>query len=198
VYTEKDRLFAIIGHDLKGPSVNLKMILQSFSDKLLPITDFEKLLPELLKTSTNLNRTLESLLNWSVMRSNRDISNCEEFDIKTTIDKVLDFLQLPIQEKSLNIINHCKSEKVCADKSQTEVICRNLVSNAIKYSFKNSTIEISTLHLEKEIEISVQDHGIGIPEELIQQSWKTKPSEANREPKVKRYRPWIKISERIC
>jgi signal transduction histidine kinase len=167
INNDKDRLFSIISHDLRGPSNNLHLIFKAVADKKLPASTLEEQLPNIVKNSTNLINTLESLLTWSVSQLKGIIANKEKVDIIDSINNNIHFFEDQAQKKSIQLINHCHSKMVMIDKNHIEIILRNFTSNAIKFSKQNSTIEFNQIDHGDHVEISVTDHGSGLTDEQI-------------------------------
>ena len=167
INNDKDRLFSIISHDLRGPSNNLHLIFKSVADKKLPASTLEEQLPNIVKNSTNLINTLESLLTWSVSQLKGIIANKEIIDIIEPINNNILFFEDQASKKSIKLINECHSKMVMIDKNHIEIILRNFTSNAIKFSKQNSTIEFNQIDHGDHVEISVTDHGSGLTDEQI-------------------------------
>lgn len=167
INNDKDRLFSIISHDLRGPSNNLHAIFKAVADKKLPASTLEEQLPNIVKNSTNLINTLESLLTWSVSQLKGIIANKEKVDIMDSINtNILHFEDLA-HKKSIQLLNHCHSKMVLIDKNHLEIILRNFTSNAIKFSKQNSTIQFDQIKHADYVEIAVRDHGAGLTDEQI-------------------------------
>lgn len=164
---DKDRLFSIISHDLRGPSNNLHAIFKAVADKKLPTSILEEQLPNIVKNSTNLINTLESLLTWSVSQLKGIIANKEKVDIIDSINTNIHFFEDQAQKKSIKLINHCHSKMVMIDKNHFEIILRNFTSNAIKFSKQNSSIQFDQIEYADYVEIAVTDQGAGLADEQI-------------------------------
>lgn len=164
---DKNRLFSIIGHDLRGPSNNLHQIIKAVADKRLPISVMEEQLPNVLKNSTNLVNTLESLLTWSQSQLNGIEVKKELIDVNIAVDKNIHFFEDLALQKEIKLVNNCHSKMVSIDKNHLEIILRNFTSNAIKFSNRNSIISFNQIDHGDQVEISVTDQGIGISDEKI-------------------------------
>ena len=167
INNDKDRLFSIISHDLRGPSNNLHLLFKAVADKKLPVSTLEDQLPNIVKNSTNLINTLESLLTWSVSQLKGIVANKERIDIIDPINTNIHFFEDQAQKKSINLLNHCHSKMVLIDKDHIEIILRNLTSNAIKFSKQNSSIIFDQIEHADHVEILVVDEGTGLTDEQI-------------------------------
>jgi signal transduction histidine kinase len=171
----KDRFFSIIAHDLKGPFVSLI----EFSKKLNE--NYEKLADEKrLKYIQNINtissqtfKLLENLLEWSRIQSDHVVINKEINDIYKEVKNVLAISSSIAELKNISISNLVEKKLLVPfDKSVTNTIIRNLVSNAIKFTPNGGTISVSSIKQDNQIEISIKDSGVGIPQERIEKLFK--------------------------
>ncbi len=173
VNTSKDKMFSIIGHDLRGPVGTIK----SFLDLIIEnpeLADAENTM-EILKTMQqslgNAYSLLENLLLWA--RSQRDQLEFEQksFYIKQPIDEIVSLVSDVARNKNIHIeaqINY--NELVFADQNMITTVLRNLISNAIKFTQRGGTVLIVTKQYienvnndtKEKIEIMVIDNGIGI------------------------------------
>jgi tetratricopeptide (TPR) repeat protein len=103
---DKDRLFSIISHDLRGPSKNLQLIFKAVGDKKLPFSSLENQLPNIIRNTTNLVNTLESLLNWSVSQLKGIHVNKVLIDLKESVEKNIHFFEDLALKKNIELINN--------------------------------------------------------------------------------------------
>lgn len=163
----KDRLFSIIGHDLRSPITSFET-LTSVINSYLQKGETEKV-KEVVKhvdsTAKNLKFLLENLLNWSLNQQSEIQVEIRPIALKTIVEEVIDVYAETSALKKVNIVSEIKEENVLADYDTLSTILRNLISNAIKFSPENSQVIISAQPLTHFIEISIKDEGIGISEE---------------------------------
>jgi len=166
----KDKFFAILAHDLKNPF----NIILGFSDLLLMnISKFdkEKIAFQVTQISNAANQTftlLENLLSWSLSQSNK-ISFDPQSVCLDQLYKIIDSeVKVAVQSKNLKI--NFKSNfqgEMYADINMLQTILRNLISNAIKFSYKNKQIHVNAEQNSTHVVISVIDEGTGINPEMI-------------------------------
>lgn len=160
----KDKLFSIIGHDLRGPAGGIMEALDMIDSGILNEAEQKEILSLLKKQSRSFNETLNSLLSWASTQLQGAETRKASFQLKTIIQKSLDVLEGQARQKKLAIRDHIPDKLfVLADMNQVDFVIRNLLSNAIKFSFENSTIEVDASEKDDQIVISVSDHGVGIP-----------------------------------
>ncbi len=164
----KDRLFSIIGHDLRGPIGGFKSLIQllisgydlSNSKQLLEI------LKVIHKTANSTYDLLENLLEWAKSQQNEIVFNPEKIELKDLVFNIINLFSEVILNKEINIVNEIPDDQfLVADKNMLSTVLRNLISNAIKFTPNGKSIKISVANIGDNIKISVQDEGTGIQEE---------------------------------
>lgn len=165
----KNKFFTIIAHDLKNPlynSLSIGDLLYESVDSLSTqeLKDYLKLLNISLKNASEL---LSNLLVWSSSQMKGLSLEFEPIYLKKIVDKVLEGIELNINEKKLSVIKeNLENVIVYCDNNSLYFILRNLLSNAIKFSHLNGEIKIYSKYLSNdEVQISIQDNGVGISEE---------------------------------
>ncbi|MCX6154505.1 MAG: ATP-binding protein [Candidatus Kapabacteria bacterium] len=167
----KDKFFSIIAHDLTNPiasfRVSISVMLKYFDQMTTP----EKInyLESAKKNSELLSNLLENLLIWS--RSQRRIIGFDPINInlKKSLDSNINVLATAAKNKEISIINLVdNSYSINSDEFMTDSILRNIISNAIKFSFRANKVIISARKINDDfIEISIKDFGIGLLPENI-------------------------------
>ena len=163
----KDRLFSIIAHDLRSPFTGLI----GFSDYL--VEDIEELTSDEIKTyakkineaSKNIYNLLENLLEWSRIERGSITPEFEEFDINAVIESAIYILRANASNKEITIVNNIdKALYVYADQNMVSSVIRNILSNAIKFTYTGKSIYIYGSKEAEYIEIKVRDEGKGMDE----------------------------------
>jgi two-component system, sensor histidine kinase and response regulator len=168
---EKDKLFSIIAHDLRGPLGSFVAVTQILFDEIPTMnTDELRSLTESMKISaTSIYGLLENLLDWSRLRRGQKDFLPTKLFIKSEVDSCLALLMESADNKKLQISTDINPDLIIyADKNMFETILRNLISNAIKFTHIGGNIYISAGkgNLNK-IELKIVDSGIGMSADLI-------------------------------
>ncbi|UAM99432.1 PAS domain-containing sensor histidine kinase [Polaribacter litorisediminis] len=166
----KDKLFSIISHDLRSPFssiIGLSSLLTESAENLN--SEESKGILEMINTSSKsaLN-LLDTLLEWAKTQRGQIHFNPVQLNLEPIITDVFDTLKTTskIKEISLNFPQSNEIDLI-ADANMLKTVLYNLISNAIKFSYKKSKIDIYAKHKGNNIEISVVDHGVGIEKEII-------------------------------
>lgn len=165
--TLKDKMFSVIGHDLRSPLSSVKMTLE-FLSKIINAKDdpVAENINIMLKTTDEVFGLLENLLGWAKSQSGNLSINKEELQISDVVNSVYLLNKGNLELKKISFKTDIDdSDKVYADMSMMKVVLRNLVSNAIKFTPDEGTITVSTKAKEGKTIVTVADSGIGISEE---------------------------------
>ena len=166
----KDKLFSIIGHDLRNPLHAIGSLASLLTEKLGTLSDEErKDVAEMIRnTADNTYELLENLLNWARAQSKQLSVHLESFDISVVITDTIELLTLNSEKKKIQIHSMVpKNTFVYADKNMINTIIRNLVNNAIKFTGENGTITIKAQQENNYQIISVTDTGMGMDQQTI-------------------------------
>ncbi|MBI1770102.1 MAG: tetratricopeptide repeat protein [Bacteroidetes bacterium] len=159
----KDKLFSIISHDLRGPFNSLSGLLHMNEKGYINEGDFKKHIEELSKNTFRTKELLNNLLLWSTAQLKIDKARPVKFNIKSVVNEVILLYESPVREKDIKIVNQVTDQQAWADADMISVVLRNILSNAIKFSFKGSTITIGSSVENHELKCFVKDEGQGIP-----------------------------------
>lgn len=170
----KDRLFSIISHDLRSPILSLNEIMRLMEERIIDEKDFREHVPLMASNIKSTAALLENLLYWSRSQLKGDLIKREILNINQIVQRQLDLLYSQAKLKNIKIENLVGEQApVFADKNMTEMVFRNLVSNAIKFSLPGGSIIINAHAISKVLYVAVQDKGIGISAENQQRLFGT-------------------------
>ena len=167
----KDKLLSIISHDLRNPLVSLDSFLNLLINHHDRLTEQERmtLTQKARQSLSNLNQLLSNLLLWSRSQINQVVFNPQLIDIQLIIERAIELHSLDIELKNINIETSIdKLNNIIVDAEMVDFIVRNLLGNAIKFSYKNGIIKIQVKHKDKGFVISIIDEGVGMTDEQIQ------------------------------
>ncbi|MDF4203218.1 tetratricopeptide repeat-containing sensor histidine kinase [Maribacter sp. SA7] len=161
----QDRLFSIVGHDLRGPIISLNEILTLYLEDAEGKEYFEKFAPQLKEDLDQVQFTMDNLLHWGKTQMQGNTINIKSISVKYELDTILQLYRNEIKKKSIVINNQVAiNHKVFADLQQFNIIFRNLINNAIKFTPNKGMISISTEIKNKNLVIQVSDTGVGMTE----------------------------------
>jgi two-component system, sensor histidine kinase and response regulator len=165
----KDRLFSIIGHDLRSPLSSIKFTIDLMKSGVVEFGDdfFHETLGLLAKTTDEAYTLLENLLGWAKSQSGNLPVVPEGFSFKEMAESAARLQKLNLSNKNIElIIDVAESIYVYADNQMINTVLRNLLSNAIKFTPNGGKIQIvATETSDNLVKVSVVDSGVGISEE---------------------------------
>ncbi|MCL6267170.1 hybrid sensor histidine kinase/response regulator [Flagellimonas myxillae] len=167
----KDRMFSIIGHDLRSPLSAAKLKMDFIMRGIIDPKD-EKFLDEtvydLLKTMDEALNLLQNLLGWAKSESDQIQMIPEKLDISDLVEQTFRLLKLGSDHKHIVMQNNVPEEVFAfADNNMIKTVLRNIVSNAIKFTPVEGLIKINSKHAKNHLVIEIEDNGNGIPKEDI-------------------------------
>ena len=165
----KDKVFSIVSHDLRSPIASLNAVLPMLDPDTLDKESYRELKDKLTLQVQNLHYVLDNLLIWSRSRM-KGISGIENtrFQLKKQADFSVNLLKALAQQKEINIVNQIAEDlHYTADSQHFDIIIRNLLLNAIKFTPVKGIIALSSEEDNNNIRISVTDNGIGMTQDQV-------------------------------
>ncbi|MEJ5994929.1 tetratricopeptide repeat protein [Pedobacter sp. Du54] len=164
----KDRIFSVVGHDMRSPVNSLISFIQLLEDGNMEPQKLNRYAGHLKNTLTYTSAMMENLLNWASSQMEGFKPIIEPFKIKACVQEVVDSLADLAFKKKIQINNNLLEDKYClADINMTTIVFRNLINNAIKFTNEGGSIHLSMQENNHELLIAVKDNGIGLTQEQI-------------------------------
>jgi two-component system sensor histidine kinase/response regulator len=164
----KDKLFSIIAHDLRHPLADLKTLLELllFDYERFTKEDIIKCFKEIRDTTDEAYNLLQNLLQWARKEMNSLPFEPAFFKLNDVVDSTIRLFRQSAGKKNIKVtFSNGDNIRVFADKNMIEAVLRNLVNNAIKFSYQDSTIIIGAKKENDVVEVRVKDFGHGIKKE---------------------------------
>lgn len=163
----KDRLFSIIGHDLRNPISSISMVLELIMSQRMDAESEEMILGQLREDSITTLQTLDNLLNWGAAQMKGVNVQTKVFKAKENMLREFKQLQNIASRKEITLTESIPEDlTVNADPEHFRFIIRNLLYNAIKFTPNGGTVSLDVyLKNGNEAVFSVSDTGIGVKKE---------------------------------
>lgn len=159
----KDRLLAVIGHDLRTPIANLSSIVEMFETGYLNTEELNELMKDINSIVKGTELTLLNLIEWAGNQVKGRTINSSNVDIFLLGVEMEQTFAHALHSKHIAFINYAYPGRgVLADENHLKVILRNLIGNAIKFTNQKGSIILSTAIENNEMIIAVQDNGRGM------------------------------------
>jgi len=167
----KTNFIATVSHELKTPISSIKMSTKLLSDERTgPLTEDQKqLVTSIGDDADRLLKITSELINMAQVETGNIQFNLQPTPVPPIINEAIDAVQTQAQQKNINIRSNLPPElpMILADREKTTWVLINFLTNAIKYSFESSAVNISVIVKNERLEISVRDHGRGIDEKYL-------------------------------
>jgi signal transduction histidine kinase len=165
----KDKIFSVVSHDLRAPVNSLISFINILEDGNMPPEKLSVYAKDLKQNLGYTSSLMNNLLNWAASQMQGFKPVKEKIDVANLVTEVSNTLQHHWQAKNVIIKNTIQHNTfIYADKNMAAAILRNVISNAVKYSHKNTQLIISTKIDESGCTISVQDEGTGMQANLLE------------------------------
>ncbi|HTJ52224.1 MAG TPA: ATP-binding protein [Cyclobacteriaceae bacterium] len=165
----KDKLFSIISHDMRGPIHQVREIFNMIESGYISADEFRtQLMPDLKERVTYVATLTDNLLHWARGQMEGIQVKPSVFNVLDIINENINLLSSQALNKSINLVSEShESFYVHADKDMIKLVLRNLISNAIKFTPENGTIEVKTRIEDGHARVSVRDTGTGLSPEDV-------------------------------
>jgi two-component system sensor histidine kinase/response regulator len=166
--TLKDKIFAIIGHDLRGPLTSLNQTLMLLNMGLATEEERQKVLIGIEKQSIVTAATLENLLYWGMSQlSGEQPFKPVVINLSKLADEQMELWQRTAAFKQVSLDNEISSIlQVSGDKDMLRLVIRNLIGNAIKFTSSGGKVNLSASQSGEEVVVAVRDTGVGMEESV--------------------------------
>ncbi|HVZ24657.1 MAG TPA: ATP-binding protein [Sediminibacterium sp.] len=167
----KNKLLSIISHDLRTPLVNTKGVLNLVNQGMVPPEEADRLLQLLETQYLGTTSLLDNMLFWIKGQMDGKEDEKVKVGLYHLIRSLEEEQRLPLVKKKIQLINKIdRSVSLMVQKEMMRIVCRNLISNAVKFTNEGGWIEISS-HPDdtgKYLYLTVRDSGIGMTPEMIE------------------------------
>lgn len=164
----KDKFFSIIAHDLKSPFSAIlgfsKLLYEDFND----FSEDEKhtMIENIKLSSESTYKLLQNLLEWARMQTDQIEIKNENVDVSIVLNDTIELMRSQAEQKNIKLFSSVRfNTLIYADENIIKTVLRNLVSNAIKFSYPGNKVKIISEEVNGKVKISVIDYGTGLSNE---------------------------------
>jgi two-component system sensor histidine kinase SenX3 len=153
---------ANVSHELKTPIGALELLAETLASESDPEVT-RPLAERMVKEAERLGRIVDDLLDLSLIET-QETPRRDAIPVDVLVDQAVDRLRPAAMMASIELhVRHGADAVLTCDRRQIVSAISNLLDNALKYSEAGSTIEVTDSTVDGDIEITVADHGIGVP-----------------------------------
>ena len=152
-------------HELRTPLALMQVQLDLYNSASHPGNDADTLQTIKMVTEQNdkLNRMVKTLLDMSELQT---VGRDDKIILDAIVEEVLADLEPLAQEKNIKLIGKCEDTTMIGSDILIYRLVYNLVENAIKYNHPLGQVTVTAYQRKKQVYLSVEDTGNGIPKEL--------------------------------
>jgi signal transduction histidine kinase len=162
----KDKVLSIISHDLKSPIATLAGMLGIMKMKSLTELERSNIVENLDTALKNTKILLDNILAWA-HTNNDDSKETNEVEIYSCVNEIFDLFKFQASEKEIELRNNIEPNfHIHIHKNMFQLVLRNLISNALKFTPQQGTVMVNMKEEFENILISVKDSGIGMSKEI--------------------------------
>lgn len=167
---EKDRFFSIIAHDLKSPFNGMLGLLEIMANDYYDYSDEQRF--KIIQTSHNSAlkafNLLSDLLEWARLQNEQFEIKKETLNLQEIINENIELYKKNAIEKEITVKNSLNQNiNVLVDRNSVNTVVRNILNNAIKFTPKGGFVEFKVKESNNDIELCIEDNGIGMSGETI-------------------------------
>lgn len=173
--SEKDKLFSIVSHDIRMPLNSIQGYLEMLSEHDLDEDEKEYLKQQLLQLTRDTSDMVLNILSWSKTQMEGSYVELEQLNVSEALKAGLNIEKNAAKRKGVDlVIKTDDSLTILADKNMLQLVIRNLVNNAIKFTQNGGLITLTTQRKGEDCCISIKDNGLGIEPEQQENLFKLK------------------------
>ena len=152
-------------HELRTPLALMQVQLDLYHSNSHPDNDADtvQMIKMVTEQNDRLNKMVKTLLDMSELQT---VGRDDEIILDALVDEVLEDLEPLAEGKNIRLIGKCKDITMVGSDILIYRLVYNLVENAIKYNHSGGQVTVTADRKEKQVYLSVEDTGAGIPEEL--------------------------------
>ncbi|AFR05678.1 MULTISPECIES: sensor histidine kinase [Nocardiopsis] len=160
---------ANISHELKTPVGALSLLAETVQDASDDPEAVRRFTARMQTEATRLTAVIQDLITLSRIQGAEPIAEPAPVDLEAVVEEAIDAVRMPADAKGIELVGSgAEGLTVLGDEAMLGTALRNLITNAVAYSPKNTRVAVSVGTSRSSIDISVADQGIGIPQQDLE------------------------------
>lgn len=170
--SQKDDLFAMVIHDIKNPAGLVKNLVELLNSYDLSANEQKEIMDDILLTTSKIVNLSQEVTKILALESSFISLNIDYYPLSEVAKDVVRRNAISAEKKQIEIIEEYKDiPNVPIDPQRVEEVIDNLISNAIKYSPKGSTVKVTVEKSGDYAQVVVKDNGLGLSQEDISKAF---------------------------
>ncbi|MFP4023980.1 MAG: tetratricopeptide repeat protein [Thiohalospira sp.] len=173
----KDKMFLIIGHDLRGPVGNLRSLIEMLleDEEVMNNKNLLDVFTVFMKSIQSVSDLLENLLLWAKNQRGEINFHPEPVSLNSIINRNLQLFKTIADHKGVSLnVDFENNFDVFVDKNMIMTVVRNIISNALKYTPAGGSISIVVDQEKQYYKVAVKDTGIGFDQKTATEMFNSK------------------------
>lgn len=164
----RDKILAILAHDMRSPISSITSLMSVFYSEQVQ-EDLREPVAELQKQLISVNELMNNLLRWaSHSFETNEEDRTANIDVRNVIELNIALIGIIAREKNVTLTNNIAAPLLArANTDHTDIIIRNILLNAVKFTLPKGNITINGSVQDKEITLTIADTGVGMTTEQL-------------------------------
>jgi PAS domain S-box-containing protein len=163
----KSEFVSMVSHEFRTALTGIQGFSEMMSDQELPPADVMSFARDINSDAQRLTRMITEMLDLDRMEAGRMTLHIDSIDLNMTSRAAVERARVTTARHVLTMTLDPNLPRVSGDSDRLLQVIANLLSNAIKYSPDGGEIVLKTQATDNLVEVTVRDHGIGIPADFI-------------------------------
>jgi signal transduction histidine kinase len=170
----KDKIFSIIGHDLRSPLTGIHSLLSLITKNAISQKEFLEFSLHLKQNLEYVQNDLDNLLNWANAQLKGVKPAFENVSAYHVVSEKINLLSEVAKPKNIIFKNQVATNvSIFTDVNHLDLVIRNLLANAIKFSQPGGIITVNTKLVNGFVQLTVTDTGVGMTDEEVNKLFKS-------------------------
>jgi len=164
----REKLLSVVSHDIRGPLNSLRGVLDIYRQGGFSEGEMRSLTGKIEENMSTTSMFMDNILLWASNQLRGLKVSYSKVDLRAMIDEHFMISKTIATNKNISLINSAEKFEVRTDPQILSLVIRNLIANAIKFSFDGGKIEIKVRRGDSDVVMQVKDNGKGIPPEDLE------------------------------
>ncbi len=164
--SQKDKLFSIVTHDLRTPLNSIQSYLELLTEMDLDDTERKQIKTRLLQITKDTSNMLTNVLSWSKTQMEGSYAELKTLSVAKALTTGLSIENNIAIKKGIKLSVQCDDDlMIIADENMFQLVIRNLVNNAIKFTPKHGMVTVTAFTADEFCTIMIKDTGVGMSQQ---------------------------------
>jgi signal transduction histidine kinase len=164
----REKLLSVVSHDIKSPLNSLQGIVNMYGSGGLSESEVKFLMERIAENLNSTSMLVDNILSWAKSQLKGIKVVYTPVNVHQLVEEHFRIFKPMAERKHISLVNEVAQTEVQTDKQILSLVMRNLIANAIKFSFERGKVRIYSRHDETGFEIAVADNGKGMPNGVAQ------------------------------